>query len=163
MWPGIAWFLPGATGRLAHADRADAAMEHGAVGGGAAGDAEAAHDTLEAFALRDADDIDELAFGESGDVYDVADLERRGRVEADFREDARGVFEAGLLRVAEFGGAGVLLLLRREADLDGVIAIGFGGLHLHDRAGAGFDHGDGHEHILCVVNLRHPDFLTEER
>ena len=34
------------------------------------------HDALEAFALGDADDVDELAFGEGGDGDDVADLER---------------------------------------------------------------------------------------
>jgi hypothetical protein len=44
--------------------------------GGTAGDAEAAHHALETLALRDANDIDELVFGESRDGDDVANLER---------------------------------------------------------------------------------------
>jgi hypothetical protein len=84
---------------------------------------------------------------------------RSGR-EPDFAQNAGRGFETGLLGVIQFGLAAVLGLLRGEADLDSVVAVGFSGLDLDDRAGAGFDHGDGHEHVLRIVDLRHSEFFT---
>jgi hypothetical protein len=71
------WFFHDAARCLAHADGTDAAVEHGAVGGGTAADAEALHDTLETLALRDAKHVDELALGENRDREDVAGLAGR--------------------------------------------------------------------------------------
>jgi len=124
--------LPDAAGGLAHADRTDAAMEHRAVRGGTARDTKAFDDALEAFALAGAADIDELAFSEGGNRNDISDLERRSSREADFAKDARGDFEAGLLRVTEFTGGGVLGFLGGETNLDGIVAVGFEGLDLDD-------------------------------
>ncbi len=95
------------------------------------------------------------------DGDDVADLEGGDVGEADLGEDAGGVVEAGLLGVVELGLARVLGLLGREADLDGVVAVGLDGLHLHDGAGAGFDHGDRDQDVLGVVDLGHADFFAE--
>ncbi len=110
------------------------------MGGGAAGDAEALDDALEALALGDPDHVDQLALLEGGDRHHVAHLEGRGPREADLGEDAGRQVDAGLLRVRELGLAGVLGLLAREADLHGVVSVGLDRLHLHHGAGAGFNH-----------------------
>jgi hypothetical protein len=81
------------------------------VGGGTAGDAEALHDALEALALGDADDVDELAFGEGATVTTSPTLSGGRGGEADLAEHAGRSVEAGLLRVAELGLGGVLGLL----------------------------------------------------
>jgi hypothetical protein len=52
--------------------------------------------------------------------------------------------------------------LVREADLDGVVAVGFHGLDLDHGAGAGFDHGDRDQDVLGVVDLGHADFFAEK-
>src|SRR5690606_32272509 len=71
---GHGLILPRTAGRLAHADGTDTAMEHRAVGGGAARNAEAANDALETLTLGDADDIDQLAFFESLDGDHITGL-----------------------------------------------------------------------------------------
>jgi len=100
---------------------------------GTAGDAETFHHSLKTFALRDADNIDQLAFGESRYVDNVADFERWGVDQANFAEHARRIRQAGLGRVLFFRGGGVLRLLRGEADLNGVVAVGGRGLDLKRR------------------------------
>ena len=80
--------------------------------------------------------------------------------QAHFAQHARSLGEAGFLGVVEFGLAGVLDLLPGEAELHGVVAVAFSGLDLHHGAGAGFDHGDGDQDVLRVVDLRHPDLLA---
>jgi hypothetical protein len=72
------------------------------------------------------------------------------------------VVDAGLLRVGELGlAAEFLSFLAGEADLDGVVAVGLDGLHLHHGAGAGFNHGDRDQDVLGVVDLGHADFFAE--
>jgi hypothetical protein len=115
---------------------------------------------LEAFALGHADHIDQLALGEGRGGDHVTHLELGFGLEADFGEHPGSGVETGLLRMADFAGGGVLFLLAGKAQLHGVIAIAGGGLDLDHGAGSGLDHGDRHEHILCVVNLGHPEFLT---
>src|SRR5690606_6819469 len=90
--------FPDTTGCLTHTDRTNSAMEHGAVRSRTAGDAETFHHALEAFALGDADDVNELAFGERSHVQDISHFQGGGVGEADFAENAWSVIEAGLLR-----------------------------------------------------------------
>jgi len=85
MWPGIAWFFQDATRSLAHADRTDAAMEHGTVRGRTTCDTKALNNALEAFTLRDAADIDELTLGEGRDGNDVTHLEGRNSGKSELR------------------------------------------------------------------------------
>jgi len=118
-------------------------MEHRTVGGGTAGYAEAFNHALETFALGNANNVNQLAFGEGRDINDVSDFERGGIREADFAEDARSVGETGFCGVLFFASGCVLLLLRGEADLNGIVAVGGRGLDLNDGARAGFNHGDG--------------------
>src|SRR4051794_40659100 len=56
------------------ADRAGCAMEHRAVRGPAAGEVMTLHHTLEAFALRLADDVDRVARLEDVDLHAVSDV-----------------------------------------------------------------------------------------
>jgi hypothetical protein len=62
--------------------------------------------------------------------------------------------------MAHLAGGGVLGFLGGETNLDGVVAIVFESLDLDHCAGSGFDHGDRHEHVLCIVDLGHAEFLT---
>ena len=78
------------------------------MGGGAAANAEALHDALETFALRDPKHVDDLALGENRDREDVAGLAGERLGEADLVEQAGRRFEAGLLGVIGFGLGGVL-------------------------------------------------------
>ena len=153
--------LPGATGRLAHADRTDAAMEHRTVGGGTAGDTEAFHNAGEAFTLGDPDNVDKLAGTEGGHGNDIAGLGIGRRSETNFVEDARGDFKARLGGVLEFGFGGVLRLFGRKTELDGVVAVGRDRLHLDDGAWTGFDHGHRNEYVGLVVDLGHSDLFTD--
>ena len=135
-------------------------MEHGTVGGGTASDAKTLHHALKSFSLRDANDIDQLAFRKGGRVNDITYIEGRGINEADLGEDARSVFEAGLFGMADFAGGCILFLFEGKAKLDGIVAVNSDSLDLDHRAGSGFDYGDGNEHVLRVVYLRHAEFLT---
>ena len=48
-----------------------------------------------------------------------------------------------------------------ETDLHRFVAVGLGGLHLGDGAGARFDDGDRHQTSVGDENLRHADLLAE--
>ena len=65
-------------------------------------------DALEALALRDADDIDELALMECRDRDDIAGLDVRGLSEANLAEFAGSIGQPGFLCVIELGLAGIL-------------------------------------------------------
>jgi hypothetical protein len=130
------------------------------VGGRTTGYPPALDHALKALALGHADHVDQLALREGRGGDDVTHLQLGFLVEADFGQHAGGGIQPGLLRVAELAGGAVLFLLAGEPELHGVVAIAGGGLDLDHGAGAGLDHGDRHEHILCVVNLGHPEFLT---
>ena len=154
--------LPNAARGLAHTDRTNTAVEHGTVAGRTATNTETLHNALKAFALSDASDVDKLAFSESGDGDHITDFISRRRVEANFAQNPRGIFKTRFGSVSLFGLGGVLGFLLGEADLDGVVAVGLQRLDLDDWTWAGFDHGDGDQDVLSVVDLRHPDFFTEE-
>jgi hypothetical protein len=97
-------------------------MEHRAVGSGTAGDAEALHHALEAFALGDADDVDIWPSLKIGDGDDVTDLDVGGLGEANLVELA-GPVPARLLGVVELGLEVFFAFFLRKAELDGVIAV----------------------------------------
>ena len=115
---------------------------------------------LEALALGDADDVDQLALVKGCYGHHGARLDGGRLGQPHFAQHPRGFGEAGLLGVIERGLARVFDLLPGEAELHGIVAVALDGLHLHDGAGAGFDHGDGHERVFRIVDLRHPDLLA---
>ena len=81
---------------------------------------------------------------------------------AELDEAAVGA-EAGLREVPELGLRELPLGDRVERELHGVVAVGVDGLHLHDRARTGLDHGDGrHRTGLRVEDLRHAELLAED-
>jgi hypothetical protein len=52
---------------------------------------------------------------------------------------------------------------RVEGDLDGLVAVRLDGLHLHDRARAGLDHGHGGDlAALRIEDLRHAELPAED-
>jgi hypothetical protein len=49
-----------------------------------------------------------------------------------------------------------------EADLDGIVAIPTDGSDLRNNTGPSFDHRDGNNDTIGIINLRHSDFSTEK-
>jgi len=157
---GHGLILPDATRSLAHTDRTDTAMEHRTVGGGTASHTETFHDALEAFALGDATDVNELTFGEGRYGDNVANFERGGSRRANFAEQPRRDIKSSLFGVTLFTSGGVFGFLGRETDLNCVITVFFNGFNLDHWAGSGFNDGDGDQDVLSVVDLRHPEFFA---
>src|SRR5213592_4329320 len=145
------------------ADRAGRPVEHRAVGRVAAIPAVALDATLEALALRDADDVHELARLEHRHrerLPHLVALELLGLLESDLADHPhRG--DVGLLEEAGRGFRHVLLL-GAEAELERVIAVRLPGPDPHDRAGSSLD--DGHGHVVAVVaeDLGHADLAPDQ-
>ena len=116
---------------------------------------------LEALADADAGDLDLVARLEE---LDRDGLALDGAVDAAAELDQAAVrAEAGLREVAELGLRELPLGDRVERELHGVVAVRVGGLHLHDRARAGLDHGDrGDGAGLRVEDLGHAELLAED-
>ena len=71
--------------------------------------------------------------------------------------------DARLREVAELGLRELALGDRLERELHGVVAVGRLRLHLHDRARAGLDHGDGRDVArLRVEDLGHAELPAED-
>src|SRR2546426_1130761 len=145
------------------ADRAGRPVEHRAVGRVAAVPAVALDAALEALALRDADDIHELARLEHlhrERLSHLVALELLGLLEPDLADDPhRG--DVRLLEEARLG-LGHVLLLGAKAELERVVAMGVLGPDPHDRAWPRLD--DGHGHLVAVVaeDLGHTDLAADE-
>src|SRR2546422_1656736 len=145
------------------ADRAGRPVEHRAVGRVAAVPAVALDAALEALALRDADDIHELARLEHlhrERLSHLVALELLGLLEPDLADDPhRG--DVRLLEEARLG-LGHVLLLCAKAELERVVAMGVLGPDPHDRAWPRLD--DGHGHLVAVVaeDLGHTDLAADE-
>src|SRR6185437_7433280 len=162
---GGAHALEHARGEGAGADGAGGAVEHGAVGGGAAAEVVALDEAGEAAAFADAFDVEEVALLEHFGQHLVADL---GAVafgvlgERDLAQQAAGREVGGLealaLGLGEAAGLGEL----DEAELGGVVAVAGLGLALHHHAGAGLDERDRDALAGGGVGLAHADFLAED-
>ena len=71
--------------------------------------------------------------------------------------------DAGLLQMADLGLRELPLGDRVERELDGVVAVDVGRLHLDDRARPGLDHGHGRHHPgVGVEDLAHAELLAED-
>src|SRR5213593_2927635 len=142
------------------ADRAGRPVEHRAVGRVAAVPAVALDAALEALALRDADDIHELARLEHLHRERLSHLVALELLEPDLADDPhRG--DVRLLEEARLG-LGHVLLLGAKAELERVVAMGVLGPDPHDRAWPRLD--DGHGHLVAVVaeDLGHTDLAADE-
>lgn len=112
--------------------------------------------TLEAFADGVAGDVDEVALLEEV-VEDegLAGLEAVEGAEAELLEVAHGG-GAGLAEVAELGAGELGVADAAVADLDGVVAVGGGGLELGDDVAlAEADDGDGHRRTALRLEVGH--------
>src|SRR5437899_1573321 len=95
------------------------------------------------------------------DAHVLPHLELRVGGDAELAQHAEGTLPR-LRDVAVHRLADAALLLRREPELDGGVAIARFGLRLHDRAWARLDDRDRDEVALAGEHLRHPDFLADE-
>src|SRR5256712_7875901 len=126
------------------ADRAGRPVEHRAVSRVAAIPAVALDATLETLALRDAHDVHELGRLEHRHrerLPHLVALELLGFFEADLADDPH----RSDVRLLEQAGRGLrhVLLLRAEAELERVVAVGVLGPDPEDRAGPRLDGGHG--------------------
>ena len=71
--------------------------------------------------------------------------------------------DAGLLEVADLGLRELPLGDGVERELDRVVPVDVGGLHLDDGTRPGLDHGDGRHHPgVGVEDLAHSELLAED-
>src|SRR6266852_2396547 len=133
-------------------------MEHRAVRRVAAVPAIPLDATLEALALRDADDIDQLTRREHLDGERLADLialDLLGLLEPDLADH----LHRGHVRLLEDTGRGLrhVLLLRAEAELQRIVAVRLRRPDPDDRARPRLD--DRHRHMTPIISkhLRHPN------
>jgi len=145
------------------ADRTGRAVEHRSVSGRATPEVVALHDALEALAAADADHVDAVAVGEdTGDEHLVAGLQRIGPLrELHFAAHA-GRRHAGLLVVATERLADTRRLLFHQPELHRFVAVGRGGLRLHDHARPGLDHGGRRHGAVLREDLGHAEFSTDD-
>ncbi len=116
-----------------------------------------------AAALADADHVDPLNVPEDVHGDFVADVVVGGAVDAHFAQPASrlhvGLTEMSAARQRGQRGAQV-----SEADLHGLIAVGFARLDLHDGTRAHLQHGDrGHLSGFLVEDLGHAQLLAQQR
>ena len=154
--------LADACGIGALTDGARLALVAGAVGHGPAAEVPTLDGALEALALGGADDVDCLDVGKVGNGHLIASGVLAGVVNADLaqvahRLDALGGKVASERLVDVLGGDVT------KADLDGLVAVGSLGLDLRHRAGASLNDGDGHDVVVGVPHLSHPELTAENR
>src|SRR5207249_1869292 len=161
--PGEMMTRPHARGIRRGADRARGTMEHRAVRRVAAVPAVALDAALEALALRDADNVDQLTRREHLDGERLAELVALnlfGLLESDLAHDLHRrhvqLLEHARRRLRH------VLLLRAEPELQRIVPVRLRRLDADDRAGPSLD--DGHRHVTSVVgkHLRHPHFSTDQ-
>ena len=86
----------------------------------------------------------------------------RGILDANLAQIAHGAY-ARLREVALHGLVDLLFLDVTKTDLDGLVAIGLGGLDLRDHAGASLDDGHGNDGVIFSPDLRHAQLTAENR
>ena len=133
----------------------------GAVGGLQAVAAVALDDAGIAVALADAGDVHMVACGEGVGLHDVADIHLGGLVEFKLLQVLLGG-HAGLAEVAHLGLGEPALAHILEAQLNGLIAVLFGGLLLHHDARSGFNDGNRDDLAVGVEDLAHADLLADD-
>src|SRR5215472_5306414 len=154
--------LPHARRKRTAADAAGRAMEHGAVGGVAAGIVPALDAAGKAAALADAGDVNQFAGLKAFHQHTVADFGFVLRfLDADFLQDFHRS-HVGFLEVAGKGLVDALWLDEfHEAELRGVIAVLFLGAALHDNAGTRLKNGAAYEAAVFGEDLRHAELDSD--
>src|SRR3954467_3209816 len=153
--------LEDARGIRGGADGARRAHVVRAVADGAAGEVVALDRALEAFALRDAGDLDRLAGLEGLDRDGLADGQL-ARLVAELH-DVLHRRRVRLAQVAELGLGEVLLARGAERELDGLVAVAVERADPGDGTRAGLEHGDALDAAVVEEQLRHPELLGEDR
>ena len=119
-------------------------------------------DTGEALALAHASDVDLDNVFESRDRDGLADGMLGSILDAHLAQGAHRS-DARLVEVALHGLVDFLFLDVTETDLDGLVAVGLGGLYLRDNAGAGLDDRDGDDVVIFSPDLSHTQLAAENR
>src|SRR6185503_19616407 len=118
---------------------------------------------LEALALGDADDVDQLAGREElrgHDLTDLVALQHLRLFQPDLAHDAHRI----QVQLAEDAGLGLghLLAAGLEAELQRVVAVAVTRADPDDGAGPGLDHRDGDVIAVVPEHLGHPDLAADQ-
>ena len=154
--------LADARGIGALADRTRLALVAGAVRHGPTVEVPTLDGALEALALGGTGDVDSLDLSEVGHGDLVAGAVLAGVLDANLAQVAHRLDALGG-KVASERLVDVLGLDVAKADLDGLVAVGSLGLDLRHRAGACLNDGDGHDVVVLIPHLSHPDLAAENR
>ena len=114
-----------------------------------------------ALTFADAGDVDAVADGEGVRLQLIAHVQGFVVVQLEFLQDFQ-VADACLCQVALLATGQVLVGGGHEAQLYGLVAVFFGGLLLHDTAGARLDDGNGHDLAVGVKDLGHADLFADD-
>ena len=120
------------------------------------------NNALEAVALADAGDVNELTLSEDLGGQHVADLVLGAVLQSELLQNLLQLLDAGLLLMADLGLGHVLLFGVLKTQLNGIVAILLGGLLLHDGAGTGLNQGDGHHTASLIEDLGHADLFADD-
>src|SRR5262249_1765618 len=161
--PGHPLALEAAPGERRVADRpAVPEVLVGSVRARKPGEQVALHHARRPATLAHAGDVDALARLEDVADLDLApDRRRLAPGERELPQDR----ERARARLPELAGEGLrqpLRLGRPEPHLRRGVAVALGSPGGDDRARAGLDHGDRHEHALRAVDLRHAELPSDE-
>ena len=118
---------------------------------------------LEAVALADAGDVDELAGGEHVGLHLRAHLILGAVLELELLQDFFQLGDAGLFLVAGLRLGELALRNSLVTQLNGLIAVLLSALLLHDGAGAGLDHRNGDHASGFIEDLGHADLFADDR
>ena len=129
---------------------------------GSALSAPALDDALVAVALAGAGHVHEVALFEGVSLDDVAHVQLGGVLKVKLAQVLLGS-NARLVQVAHLGLGQLTLGDILVAKLHSGVAFLFGCLLLHDDAGTRLDNGDGDHLAVLVEDLRHADFLADDR
>src|SRR4051794_12702206 len=143
------------------ADRARRAHVVRAVAHGAAGEVVALDRALEALALRGAGDLDLVAGLEGLDRHGLAHRQLAGLVAE--LDDVLHRRRVGLAQVPELALGEVLLADRAERELDGLVAVAVERADAGHGTGPGLEDRDPLDAPVLEEELRHAEFLGEDR
>ena len=125
-------------------------------------EAVALHAAGETFTLGDALEVDIVALGKALDAGGLP-LGRAGEIgHAEFFKVADGL-GAQFFRQALLGRVGAVFFFMPETEADGLVAVFFFGAGIGHAAGSGLDDRDAVERAVRAEDLRHAQFLADEK
>src|SRR5580700_938043 len=134
-------------------------MNHRAMARAAAAEVVALDTPGEAVSFRHADHVNAIARLKARNGYGFSGLTFHFVAEL---ADKPNRLNALLLEVARERAGSAVALYRFEAQSDGIVAVLFLRLALHDRAGTSHDHRDGHRPPILGEDARHPHFPAQD-